>query len=247
MELTCINCPVGCRLQVEIQNGEVIRVTGNQCKRGEKYARQECIAPQRMITAVIPVAGSKMPLSVKTRTPIPKKDIAACMKELAALKVEAPVRMGDVICANVCAKSDQYSDNGALFRLEDRRLNLVAELVGVVLYITCQAADACAAVVHYVKERTEIVREIIDAVEMAAPIILVLVGLDLFGLYGVQIFALRIGDLAEFSVLVHLLPCLDESPIAAVLRNHIFKLRMPLDCRLEPLCLLNARECGDLA
>lgn len=102
MELTCINCPVGCRLQVDMQKGEVIRVTGNQCKRGEKYARQECIAPQRMITAVIPVAGSKMPLSVKTRTPIPKERIFDCMQALSQVKLTAPVVAGTVILADIC-------------------------------------------------------------------------------------------------------------------------------------------------
>ena len=41
MEITCINCPVGCRLNVELENGQVVSVTGNTCKRGETYARQE--------------------------------------------------------------------------------------------------------------------------------------------------------------------------------------------------------------
>ena len=58
MEITCINCPVGCRLSVTLENGQVTSVTGNTCKRGEIYARQECVDPQRMVTAVIPVAGS---------------------------------------------------------------------------------------------------------------------------------------------------------------------------------------------
>ena len=67
MEITCINCPVGCRLSVTLENGQVTSVTGNTCTRGEIYARQECVDPQRMVTAVIPVAGSAMPLSVQGR------------------------------------------------------------------------------------------------------------------------------------------------------------------------------------
>lgn len=102
MEITCINCPVGCRLQVTVQEGAVTAVTGNQCKRGETYAKQECIAPQRMITAVIPVAGSRCPLSVKTRTPIPKKLMFACMQALAEVKLTAPVQAGSVVLADVC-------------------------------------------------------------------------------------------------------------------------------------------------
>ena len=102
MEITCINCPVGCRLTVEMENGAVVSVTGNTCPRGVMYAKQECVDPLRMVTAVVPVAGSGMPLSVKTRTPIPKKQIAACMKELAAVELTAPVAAGSVVLANVC-------------------------------------------------------------------------------------------------------------------------------------------------
>ena len=102
MELTCINCPVGCRLKVTMEGGSVVSISGNQCKRGATYARQECVDPQRMITAVIPVAGSKMPLSVKTRTPISKKLIFACMEALTKVELSAPVAAGDVVLADVC-------------------------------------------------------------------------------------------------------------------------------------------------
>lgn len=102
MELVCINCPVGCRLQVTLQDGQVIAVAGNQCKRGEKYARQECVDPRRVVTAVIPVQGCTTPLSVKTRAPIPKDKVFACMKELGTLKICAPILMGDVVKSNIC-------------------------------------------------------------------------------------------------------------------------------------------------
>ena len=101
-QITCINCPVGCRMTVTVEDGKVTNVTGNTCKRGVAYAEQECVAPQRMVTAVVAVKGRKTPVSVKTRTPIPKKDIFACMKQLAATEVTAPVHMGDVVCADVC-------------------------------------------------------------------------------------------------------------------------------------------------
>ena len=101
-QITCINCPVGCRMTVTVEDGKVVNVTGNTCKRGVAYAEQECVAPQRMVTAVVAVKGRKTPVSVKTRTPIPKKDIFACMKQLAETEVLAPVHMGDVVCADVC-------------------------------------------------------------------------------------------------------------------------------------------------
>lgn len=100
--ITCINCPVGCRMTVTVENGAFVSVTGNTCKRGETYARQECVAPERMVTAVVPVEGSAMPLSVKTRTPIPKAKIHDCMAALASVKLTAPVQAGSVVVPDVC-------------------------------------------------------------------------------------------------------------------------------------------------
>lgn len=102
MELVCINCPVGCRLQVTLQDGQVIAVTGNQCKRGETYARQECVDPRRVVTAVIPLVGSRTPLSVKTCAPIPKDKVFDCMAELGALKICSPIFMGEVVKSDIC-------------------------------------------------------------------------------------------------------------------------------------------------
>ena len=102
-EITCINCPVGCRMTVVTDDdGKVVSVTGNTCIRGDKYARQECVAPERMITAVIPLRGSRMPLSVKTRVPVPKKLIPDIMRALGGLALSAPFRAGDVVLPDVC-------------------------------------------------------------------------------------------------------------------------------------------------
>ena len=100
--ITCISCPVGCRMTVVTQDGQFVSVSGNTCKRGETYARQECNAPQRMVTAVIPVQGAAMPLSVKTRTPIPKEKISSCMQALSGLELTAPIQMGQVVLPDVC-------------------------------------------------------------------------------------------------------------------------------------------------
>jgi CxxC motif-containing protein len=50
-ELTCIVCPIGCRLSVEdAADGELL-VTGNRCPRGAAYAVEEIRAPKRVVTA----------------------------------------------------------------------------------------------------------------------------------------------------------------------------------------------------
>lgn len=101
--ITCISCPVGCRMEVVTENGQFVSVSGNSCKRGEVYGRQESISPERMVTAVVQINGSQMPLSVKTKAPIPKKDIARCMREIRALQLSAPIRIGQIVLENVCS------------------------------------------------------------------------------------------------------------------------------------------------
>ena len=100
--ITCINCPVGCRMTVSLSaSGECISVTGNACPRGASYARQECTLPLRTITAVIPVCGSDIPLSVKTSRPVPKGMIRKIMKELSLLEISTPVVIGQVVLPDV--------------------------------------------------------------------------------------------------------------------------------------------------
>lgn len=100
--ITCINCPVGCRMTVQLnENGHFLSVSGNTCPRGAKYAEQECTMPMRTITAVVPVAGMEVPVSVKTSQPVPKSMIRSIMKSLSLLSVAPPVRLGQVIVHDI--------------------------------------------------------------------------------------------------------------------------------------------------
>jgi len=99
--ITCINCPVGCRMTVTIEDGIVVSVKDHSCKRGDVYARQESVRPLRMVTAVARVKGSAVPVSLKTQQPIPKDKIKACMEEIFRLDLRLPIMAGDVLKENV--------------------------------------------------------------------------------------------------------------------------------------------------
>ena len=100
--ITCINCPVGCRMTAHLtESGDFLNVTGNTCPRGALYAEQECTRPMRMITAVIHVSGSAVPLSVKTNLPVPKSLIPEMMGIIGRLNISAPVRQGETILKNI--------------------------------------------------------------------------------------------------------------------------------------------------
>lgn len=102
IELTCINCPLGCRLTVTKEGDRVTGVTGNTCPRGEAYGRKEVTAPTRIVTTTVAVEGGTHPrVSVKTREDISKEKIFACVQALKDVVVKAPVRIGDVVLANV--------------------------------------------------------------------------------------------------------------------------------------------------
>ena len=100
-KLTCIGCPMGCRMTVEMENGEIMSVTGNTCKRGDDYARKEVTHPTRIVTSSVYVTGGAIPMvSVKTAHDIPKEKIMDIMASIEHVKVKAPVAIGDVIVAN---------------------------------------------------------------------------------------------------------------------------------------------------
>ena len=103
VELTCISCPLGCPLKVEADSdGNVLSVTGNTCKRGEAYGRKEVTAPTRTVTSTVRLLGSSMPVvPVRTREDIPKGKIFDVMEAVRCASVQAPVRIGDVIIADI--------------------------------------------------------------------------------------------------------------------------------------------------
>jgi CxxC motif-containing protein len=102
-ELICIGCPMGCQLHVDVDaDGRRIHgIQGNVCARGSQYARDEVLQPRRMVTSLIPVAGSRIPLSVRTRTAIPKHLIGDCLRRIRQIRVSLPVQTGDVILADI--------------------------------------------------------------------------------------------------------------------------------------------------
>jgi len=101
IELVCIVCPSGCRLKVDPAKGYA--VTGNTCKRGEEYGKQEVANPTRVITSTVCIAAAELPrMPVKTDSPIPKGKIFDAMKLLEGLEVKGPVKSGTVVVKDIC-------------------------------------------------------------------------------------------------------------------------------------------------
>ncbi len=104
-ELICITCPRGCHLTIEKDANGNIEVSGNRCPRGANYAKEECTAPKRTVTATVALKlrpvdmqGYKpRRLSVKTVSPFPKERIDELLKAIYAVEVTPPVARGAVV------------------------------------------------------------------------------------------------------------------------------------------------------
>ena len=101
-EITCIVCPIGCKIMVS-QEGDQVTVDGNKCRRGQEYARSEALDPRRVTTTSVLVKNGEWPLvSVKTTKPVPKKLVFQVLDEIRKQYVAAPVICGQVLLENVC-------------------------------------------------------------------------------------------------------------------------------------------------
>ena len=99
-ELVCIVCPKGCRLHVDEENG--FAVTGNSCPRGAEYGKNELQNPTRVLTSTVKISGalhSRCP--VKTDRPVAKGKMFDVMRELAAIELQAPVAVGDIVLSDI--------------------------------------------------------------------------------------------------------------------------------------------------
>ena len=97
-KLTCIECPEGCRLTIDAENSKVIKITGNECPKGESYAVAEIENPVRILTSTVLCQGLSLKmLSVRTDKPISKSMIFEAMKEIKKIKVKKSLNAGDII------------------------------------------------------------------------------------------------------------------------------------------------------
>lgn len=98
--IICITCPKGCHLSVDEENGYA--VTGNSCPRGAEYGKNELLHPVRVVTSTVRIDGAILPrLPVKTDRPLPKEKMFDCMALIDSITVQSPVKVGQVLAANI--------------------------------------------------------------------------------------------------------------------------------------------------
>jgi CxxC motif-containing protein len=97
-QFVCIGCPMGCPLQLVHEGSEIREVSGHECNRGAKYARQEFTEPRRGLSTTVRIAGARWDrLPVKVAGQVHKARVREAARAIHALRVEAPVRLGQVL------------------------------------------------------------------------------------------------------------------------------------------------------
>lgn len=94
--LTCIECPVGCHVTVEMDGKTIVSVTGNSCPRGKVYAENEVICPRRIVTSTVRAENGQM-IPVKTDRAVKKTEIFEVMEKIKGIRVKLPIQIGDVV------------------------------------------------------------------------------------------------------------------------------------------------------
>ena len=101
-DITCITCPLGCRIRITYSEDAIHRIEDYQCEKGKDYAVQEIFNPVRTLTTTLMVAKGELPLvSVRTSKPVPKQRIFDIMDALSDVAIVAPVKMGDVLIEKI--------------------------------------------------------------------------------------------------------------------------------------------------
>jgi CxxC motif-containing protein len=99
---TCVICPIGCEIDVQLEDGNVVSMEGNKCEKSEEFVLQELKEPMRILTTTVRIKGAKWAmLPVRTDEPIPRRLLFKVIEELANIEMQAPVKVSDVIISDI--------------------------------------------------------------------------------------------------------------------------------------------------
>lgn len=100
--LICIECPRGCALSVDVEQGKVITVSGEGCPKGKIYAVSEIENPLRILTSAVLAEGLALKMiPVRTDAGIPKAKLFEAMEAVKKIRVKKAVSAGDILMKNL--------------------------------------------------------------------------------------------------------------------------------------------------
>ncbi len=120
--MTCIVCPIGCRISVLQKDGKYI-FSGNRCARGLDFAETELTSPMRSLTTTVRTVFPGVPaLPVRTKGEIPKGMIPEVMRELSKVRVKERIGIGETVVPDILGSGVDVIATGDLLQsIEDKR------------------------------------------------------------------------------------------------------------------------------
>ena len=98
-QITCITCPIGCRITIDLENDVF---SGNKCQKGLEFAKTELTAPKRTLTSTVRTIFQEFPVvSVRTKGEVPKERIPEIMRELGKITISQKMSIGDTLVTNI--------------------------------------------------------------------------------------------------------------------------------------------------
>jgi len=122
-QITCITCPIGCRITIDVVNGEYV-FSGNKCARGLNFAKTEMTSPTRSLTTTVRTAFVQMPvLPVRTNGEVPKEKIKNIIRELSKVTVTEKTGIGETVVENILGTGcDIIATSDMLAKLKEENL-----------------------------------------------------------------------------------------------------------------------------
>ncbi len=97
-KMICIDCPIGCEINVTHDGKIVLEIDGNKCKKGIDYTETEITDPRRMVITTVRVRGGFHHLvPVRSTEPVPKTKIFSILKKLRKVELKTPVKIHQVV------------------------------------------------------------------------------------------------------------------------------------------------------
>ena len=142
-ELICIVCPRGCHLTVDENNDYA--VSGNFCKRGEKYGKAEVTNPVRVVTSTVkvvrPASGAAAGVACSAADGT-AAGVACSAADGAAVMPEAPETRCPVKTADAIPKALIFD---AMKEIESASITAPVKIGDVVLPSICGTGIALLA------------------------------------------------------------------------------------------------------
>ena len=108
----CIKCPRGCEIKASLDgSGAVTELTGNSCRLGIDYVKQESINPVRTLTTTVKVeGGNQKVVPVWTEKPIAMDKIIALAQALDGITLKAPVKINQIVMEDALGTGTEAHD-----------------------------------------------------------------------------------------------------------------------------------------